>query len=285
MNDLNNFINNNRAEILEVHSFINSESPGSKKYQIFLNHLLMKIYTSYECYVKDIIINTFQSINHSHVYTPVLSTVRITNSTWTPNLSKESLEKFFPLLKNWDFWIENEYKFTNTLIIERHRYAHTGVHTLTYEQLLISFLEISYIIKFISLIYNHDNKQVSEFPQILELKYNNLQKIETHKRTYTNLKSSSEKQIPIHLNTIFSNIANSIDDFYILVQNIESDLLSFLNISKSESRSTNLSSINDFCEFFNEFENNNRYNYPNFQSSSYQQLINLYNLIKDNTFI
>jgi len=148
----------NNLEINYLIKLLNNLSPTDDIYQYLMNELLIYVYTSYENFLKKILITLFSDAKRNYKYNPFL----IDHSLWgvvindqksfiVPKGKIDDLKANFPLIK--DSYFIDELSAIDTLILERNAFAHTGQHGATLEQILNAYVTSQYIIKYLNFCY------------------------------------------------------------------------------------------------------------------------------------
>lgn len=148
----------NELEIKFLLKLLKNLSPTDDTYQYLMNELLIYVYTSYENFLKKILVFLFADAKQNFKYNPFL----IEHSLWgivnnedkkfmVPKGKIEDLKVNFPLIK--ESYFIDELSAIDTLILARNSFAHTGQNNATLEQILNAYLTSKYIIKYLDFCY------------------------------------------------------------------------------------------------------------------------------------
>ena len=148
----------NELEIKFLLKLLNNLSPTDDTYQYLMNELLIYVYTSYENFLKKILVFLFADAKQNFKYNPFL----IEHNLWgivnneekkfmVPKGKIEDLKVNFPLIK--ESYFIDELSAIDTLILARNSFAHTGQNNATLEQILNAYLTSKYIIKYLDFCY------------------------------------------------------------------------------------------------------------------------------------
>lgn len=264
-------------EILEIDEIFKEKDYGSKESEILINHLLIYIYTTYEQEVKKIIQKTYHYMSNYNYFSPVLSSVSVHQNNWIPKLKRANLESYFPILKEWDFWKESNYIYTESLVSERHKYAHTGSHSITYDQILRSFIEITYVLNFLSHIYDLEHAQkdiVFEYIQNHSEDKNIIE--QTLKKSMEGLIENERDFIPDKLKSYCLDTISSIENNYILSKSLSEEFKEFLgidNLNKITLSEKSKENPKELLEFFNNYIEMTKGSYPNLSHGNDRHII------------
>lgn len=147
---------NNDVEIKYLLKLLVGLSPLDDMYQYLMNELLIYVYTSYENFLKKLLIHLFTDAKKHYKYYPFLvehTLWRVTKekSFIVPKGKIDDLQINFPLIKE-SYFIE-ELSAIDTLIVERNSFAHTGQHNANLEQILNAYVTSQYIMKYLEFCY------------------------------------------------------------------------------------------------------------------------------------
>ncbi|WCG21844.1 hypothetical protein PML95_05390 [Vagococcus lutrae] len=127
-------------------------------YNSLLNELLIKTYSSYEVYLKNLLMTIYQEAKSSFKYISILSDHKMNdevNKFFTPGVRLPEITKYFPLLKKTYYY--EELKTVDTIVNERNSYAHTGSHMADQNKIFRGIIEIQFIIRFLEFYYSKKN--------------------------------------------------------------------------------------------------------------------------------
>lgn len=162
----------NKLEINYLIKLLNNLLPTDDMYQYLMNELLIYVYTSYENFLKKILISLFSDAKKNYKYNPFL----VEHNLWgvvtnedkkfmVPKGKLEDLKVNFPLIK--ESYFINELSAIDTLILERNAFAHTGQHGATLEQILNAYVTSQYIIKYLNFCYiTSTDKEIKDFQDV-----------------------------------------------------------------------------------------------------------------------
>ena len=127
-------------------------------YQSLVNDLLVKVYSSYETFLKRILMEIYSDAKGKFNYIPILSDHKMNdqvNKYFTPSSRTADIVKYFPLMKK-SYYYEN-LKTVDTIVDERNSYAHTGSHKADDKKIFRGLVEIQFVVRFLYYYYNSKN--------------------------------------------------------------------------------------------------------------------------------
>lgn len=162
---------NNYYEIKEIYNLINNMEPTDSLYQYLNSELLMQVYTSYETFLKEVLVKLFTEAKTNYKYSPFLidhklwKVIENKKSYIVPKGRKEDLIKNFPLIK--DCYFYNYLDQLDTIVNERNSFAHTGKHKASFEQIMNGYIVSLYIQKYINYCYlKADDVDILKFKEV-----------------------------------------------------------------------------------------------------------------------
>lgn len=202
----------NKGQISQVLSLIKQLSPVDDTYEYLRNELLIYVYSSYENFLKKLLISLFSDAKKNYKYYPFLIEHNLWGVVTNPDKSFivpkgkiEDLKANFPLIK--ESYFINELSAIDTLVIERNSFAHTGTHNATIEQILNAYITSNYIIKYLSFCYIEST----------DIQMSNLSKVQKYLNELSNhtrgcLKSIKEDRFSPNM-TAFDNLYETYSNF------------------------------------------------------------------------
>ena len=149
--------------IINAHKFIKianliedykNDNAPDEIYQALINELLIINYTGYECFMKNLFEHLFDIERSNPKTFPLLVNNKVNHSKgayWVPPTKMDAITNYFPLLVKWNQF-EN-LKYLQTLVTGRNSYAHSGNHNTNFEQILLSFLDVQLLVRFLDTYY------------------------------------------------------------------------------------------------------------------------------------
>ena len=175
-------------------------TPVESAYEVWLNHFLIKTYTSYERYNKTLLSSLKQRVEAEHQFLPIVVNHKPINEKFVAPTKSEEILRLFPLLKYSYYYQENKGKI-DAIISGRNKYAHEGAHQLTLEVICNSLLWIQYTVRFINTYYsNLGLKSKGELlEEFLQLENSFLKDCESCLKVITDFSNSTSQEIPIDI--------------------------------------------------------------------------------------
>lgn len=166
-------------------------TPENTEYQIYINELLVQVYAAYDTSMKAFFIYLC-SIIPEEAKPLLVNTIFLKDAqlkTWVPPVKTDALCNYFEALSKLKFF-DNIKRYVDMLVDARNSYAHTGRHTLKFEDILNGLNATQFLVRFIYAFY-YDNgtlkkdkadnlvNSINVFESSMEASARALQKIES----------------------------------------------------------------------------------------------------------
>lgn len=218
MNDiLRNFIKNSKNFIAEAIELDKME-PDKDYYELLLNDLLIKGYTSYENFMRELFGYLFKLINQDEKYHPIFLNNKFnldTHNFFVPPVKYTDIKKHFPLIEKWLDDIEKFKeigKLIDTLVDGRNSYAHQGKNKITFEQILSSYLAVQALVRFLNFYYIYSKEDYKENKDYIVSEGKVFKKIKGLKIAFDGLKKGHKNFENIEIEH-GNNIKNQVETF------------------------------------------------------------------------
>lgn len=154
-------------EISNILSIIEHKSPATDDtYEYILNSLLIKVYTSFEQYNKSLLLNIKSAVESNHKFIPIVASHKPISDKYVAPTKSEDLVQLFPLLGK-SYFYENIKQDMDSIIANRHSFAHSGMHQEKIETINRSIFGFQYVARFLYLYYvsnlDIDSKKIETF--------------------------------------------------------------------------------------------------------------------------
>lgn len=155
---MNTVFKDNKVSIDQLKLLLEKSDPSENVYEYLRDELLIKVYTAYENFLKQLLISLFKDAKINYRYSPFLvdhklwSVVEnVGKSFIVPNGKMEAINKNFPLLK--ECYFQEDLILIDNLVQERNKYAHTGSHGLTVEAIIQAYDKVNYLCGYLDFCY------------------------------------------------------------------------------------------------------------------------------------